>query len=109
MGLSKHIAEARKAAGLTQTGAARCLGIRPQSVQAWESGVSAPRARRLTELAQILEVPEAFFFGSSDQEGISPTMDFPQSYGKRVTWAKKSLRWPVRNSLTDGRLISSES
>lgn len=77
MSLSKRIAEARKAAGLTQTEVARRLGIRPQSVQAWESGVSAPRARRLTELAQVLEVPEAFFFGPNDEGEISPTTDSP--------------------------------
>ena len=71
MSLSQRIAEARKAAGLTQTEVARRLGIRPQSVQAWESGVSAPRARRLTELAQVLEVPEAFFFAEGGGEGDS--------------------------------------
>lgn len=67
MSLSERIAEARKAAGLTQTEVARRLGIRPQSVQAWESGVSAPRARRLTELAQVLDVPEAHFFQTRDE------------------------------------------
>jgi transcriptional regulator with XRE-family HTH domain len=71
-------AAAGKAAGLTQTEVARRLGIRPQSVQAWESGVSALRARRLTELAQVLEVPEAFFFAEGEDEGdsvrkLSPT------------------------------------
>lgn len=75
MSLSKRIAEARKAAGLTQTEVARRLGIRPQSVQAWESGVSAPRARRLTELARVLEVPEAYFFESevTDAGGQLPS------------------------------------
>lgn len=72
MSLSKRIAEARKASGLTQTEVARRLGIRPQSVQAWESGVSAPRARRLSELAQVLDVPEAFFFFESEDESAGP-------------------------------------
>lgn len=85
MSLSKRIAEARKAAGLTQTEVARRLGIRPQSVQAWESGVSAPRARRLSELAQVLDVPEAFFFaaenGSTDLGG---TLSSASAKARRV-------------------------
>jgi len=62
MALSDRIAEARAAAGLTQSELARRLGIRPQSVQSWESGVSAPRARRLSEVAAVLGVPESYFF-----------------------------------------------
>ena len=62
MALSDKFAEARATAGLTQSELARRLGIRPQSVQAWESGVSAPRARRLSQVAEVLGVPEAFFF-----------------------------------------------
>lgn len=62
MALSNQISEARVAAGLSQSELARRLGIKPQSVQAWESGVSAPRARRLSQVAEVLGVPESFFF-----------------------------------------------
>ena len=68
MAISDRIAKARKAAGLTQSELARRLGIRPQSVQSWEAGITAPRARRLTQVAEVLGVPEAFFFEEADTE-----------------------------------------
>lgn len=69
MALSDKISEARTAAGLTQSELARRLGIKPQSVQAWESGVSAPRARRLTQVAEVLGVSQAFLFEGTTEQG----------------------------------------
>lgn len=67
MAISDRITKARVAAGLTQSELARRLGIRPQSVQSWEAGLTAPRARRLTQVAEVLGVPEAFFFEPEEQ------------------------------------------
>lgn len=67
MSIGNRIAEARQKAGLSQSELARQLGIRPQSVQAWESGQTAPRARRIAEVAEVLGVPEVFFFEVSEK------------------------------------------
>ncbi|RMG32499.1 MAG: XRE family transcriptional regulator [Gammaproteobacteria bacterium] len=64
MTIAARIAEARTRAGLSQSELARKLGIRPQSVQGWESGATAPRARRIAQIAEVLGVPETFFFES---------------------------------------------
>lgn len=62
MSIAERITAARERAGLTQTELARRLNLAPQSVQQWESGVSAPRARRLAEVAMVLGVSEGYFF-----------------------------------------------
>lgn len=62
MSIARRITVARERAGMTQTELARRLNLAPQSVQQWESGVSAPRARRLAEVARVLGVSEGYFF-----------------------------------------------
>lgn len=52
--IADMITEGRKAARLNQSELARQLGITPQSVQAWESGRSTPRASMLAPLAKAL-------------------------------------------------------
>lgn len=54
--LGKRIAEARLSLGLNQSELARLLGIKPQSVQQWEKGDSAPKLERLKAIADILKV-----------------------------------------------------
>lgn len=51
---AKKLVEARKRAGLTQTGLARVLGVSTQAVQHWEKGETMPRMGRLPEIAQAL-------------------------------------------------------
>ena len=68
MNIAKRIAEARIKAGLSQSELARKLGIRPQSVQGGESGATAPRARRIAQISEVLGVPESFFFKPAGPE-----------------------------------------
>lgn len=51
------ITEAREKQGLNQSELARMLGVTPQAVQAWESGRSLPRPKKLEEIARVLKIP----------------------------------------------------
>ncbi|MCF5040072.1 helix-turn-helix domain-containing protein [Pseudomonas sp. PA-7-1E] len=51
------ITEAREKQGLNQSELARRLGVTPQAVQAWESGRSLPRPKKLVEIAKVLQIP----------------------------------------------------
>lgn len=51
------IAEAREKLGLNQSELGRRLGVTPQAVQAWESGRSVPRPKKLVEIANALQIP----------------------------------------------------
>ena len=54
--LSRNIKAFRVGKGLSQTGLAALLGISPQSVSKWESGVSVPDIENLCLMAQVLNV-----------------------------------------------------
>jgi transcriptional regulator with XRE-family HTH domain len=51
-----RLAGAREAAGLTQDELARRLGVRDETLRAWEDDLSEPRANRVQMLAGILSV-----------------------------------------------------
>ncbi|WP_207233582.1 LexA family transcriptional regulator [Salinicola tamaricis] len=65
MNFANRLRHAREASGLSQSELARRLGVRQQSVQLWESTgerATTPRAKRIKELAAILETPEEWLF-----------------------------------------------
>ncbi len=73
---SSRIAAAREAQGLNQSELARKLGVSPQSVQAWESGRTAPRNPRIKHLSEVLGVSVAYLMGESGPtESHSVTAD----------------------------------
>ncbi|MFY9211637.1 MAG: helix-turn-helix domain-containing protein [Aestuariivita sp.] len=51
-----RVAGARDAAGLSQGQLARTLGVRKDTVQAWEEDRSEPRANKLSSMAGVLNV-----------------------------------------------------
>jgi transcriptional regulator with XRE-family HTH domain len=51
-----RIAEARAAAGRTQTDIANQLGVKVSTIDRWEHGTASPRSNRLAALAGILGV-----------------------------------------------------
>ena len=53
MNIAAALAAARTNAGLTQTEAARRLGVDQSSVSFWESGKKFPRASMLVKLADL--------------------------------------------------------
>lgn len=51
--LGSRLKAARKQARLSQTYVAEALGIKRQSVSAWETGISGPSAAQLAELSEL--------------------------------------------------------
>lgn len=54
--ISGRITQAREAADISKSELARKLGVTPQSVYDWEQGNTAPRGKRLNDLADALGV-----------------------------------------------------
>ena len=53
----------REQAGYSQSGLAKKLGVTRSSVNAWESGLSAPTAVYIIELSKLFHVPSDFILG----------------------------------------------
>ena len=53
---AKNIKFERNSKGLTQCDIAKALGIKTQSYQAYEAGISLPSSENLLKLAIVLEV-----------------------------------------------------
>ncbi|GIL02561.1 MAG: transcriptional regulator [Alphaproteobacteria bacterium] len=54
--LGGRLWRAREAVGLSEAALAKALGIRPETLRAWESDRSEPRANRLVTIAGLLNV-----------------------------------------------------
>ncbi len=63
--VAEIISQGRKAAGINQSELARRLKITPQSVQAWESGRSVPRASMLGDIAQAIGIAPELLIGAT--------------------------------------------
>ena len=50
-----QLKQLRKAAGLTQRELGDRVGVSPQAVTQWETGVKRPSVENLTKLADVLE------------------------------------------------------
>ncbi|MDH0745765.1 helix-turn-helix transcriptional regulator [Pseudomonas sp. GD03842] len=59
------ITKERERLGLNQSELSRRLGVTPQAVQAWESGRSVPRPRKLIEIAEALGISSHVLFNAS--------------------------------------------
>lgn len=51
--LGERLRAARRRNGLSQDGVAEMLGVKRQSVSAWETGLSGPTALQIAELAVV--------------------------------------------------------
>lgn len=63
----KRIAEARRAAGLTQVQLAAALTVDQQQVSAWERGIASPRSDRRVAVARALGVDPNILFAYPDE------------------------------------------
>ncbi len=61
----KYVSEQRKKAGLTQESFAARLGITPQAVSKWETGVGYPDITLFPEIARVLNVGLDSLFGEA--------------------------------------------
>lgn len=69
-----RVAGAREAAGLTQAKLARTLGVRKETILAWEEDRSEPRANKLSRMAGILNVSIMWLLtGEGDGMTAPPT------------------------------------
>lgn len=74
--VGKKLKQARTLRRYSQTDVAQRLGLSFQQIQKYEIGSNRIAASRLFELAQILDVPTAYFFeGLHDNENTAPAAD----------------------------------
>ena len=60
--------------GMNQETLARALGLTFQQVQKYEGGANRVSASRLSQIAEILGVPIAYFFNDLELDGGAPSL-----------------------------------
>ena len=85
-----RVAGAREAAGLKQIELARKLGVKKDTVLAWEEDRSEPRANKLTMLAGVLNVSIKWLL-TGEGEGVASPADEGHS-GRDLSSALAELR-----------------
>lgn len=63
----ERLKNAREASGMSQEVMANRIGVKPATVEKWESGKMDPRANRLQMLASLLGVPLLWLIAGSQQ------------------------------------------
>ena len=61
--------------GMNQETLAKALGLTFQQVQKYEGGANRISASRLSQIADVLGVPIAYFFSDLGSDGDAPTVD----------------------------------
>lgn len=69
--IGENIRSLREKAGISQSELARRLSVTRSSVNAWESGLSAPTAAYLVELSRQFHVSTDYLLGLDNTEHIS--------------------------------------
>lgn len=87
-----RVAAAREALGLSQAQLARRLGVKAQTVAAWEADRSEPRANKLQMLAGLLNVSMVWLM-TGEGEGVTPPEE-----GANAERAFESLLTEVRET-----------
>jgi transcriptional regulator with XRE-family HTH domain len=77
--------------GMTQQQLAEKVGIKFQQVQKYETGMNRVSASRLYEIAEVLDVPVAFFF-----DGLAGAVDAPAPDARGDLLADKEASELVR-------------
>ncbi|NLC39846.1 MAG: helix-turn-helix transcriptional regulator, partial [Clostridiaceae bacterium] len=83
-GLGIRIAQLRKEKDMTQEAFARNLGVSPQAVSKWETGIGYPDITLLPQIAKELGVSIDQLFGKSvdSEEAQAKPFPFPKTRGK---------------------------
>lgn len=66
-----RLAAAREAAGLSQKGLAKRLGVKARTITSWENDTSEPRANRLQMVAGLLNVSLMWLL-TGEGDGVDP-------------------------------------
>jgi transcriptional regulator with XRE-family HTH domain len=69
--IAKRVRALRLQRGLSQTELSDALGVTFQQVQKYERGMNRISAGRLFRIAEVLDVPVAFFFADFKQQRVS--------------------------------------
>lgn len=69
--IGERIKNLRESAGLSQAELARKLGISRSSINAWESGLSAPTAAYIIEMAKLFHSTSDYILELDDKETIN--------------------------------------
>jgi len=76
--VGRQLRKRRLQLGLSQLGVAEAIGVTFQQIQKYEGGTNRIVASRLFDLAQVLDVPIAYFFPESDSDAsYGEEEDFP--------------------------------
>lgn len=96
--LGKRLRRRRRLLGLTQQQLAASCGVRFQQIQKYECAANRMSAARIWQLAEVLEVPVAYFY-----EGLGGERDCTPSSGEaregregREVFARKETRDLIR-------------
>jgi transcriptional regulator with XRE-family HTH domain len=84
--IAKRVRALRLQRGLSQTELSDALGVTFQQVQKYERGMNRISAGRLCRIAEVLDVPVAFFFADfkqriSEPHSVAIDFDFLQTGG----------------------------
>lgn len=72
-----RVGGAREAAGMTQGQLARRLGVKKETVAAWENDLSEPRANKLSMMAGLLNVSIVWLLTGEGEGAPGPVDDEP--------------------------------
>ena len=87
--IAKRVRALRLQRGLSQSALGKVLGVTFQQVQKYERGTNRVTAGRLCRIAEVFDVPVAFFFADLDDErrgatgsgSVAVEFDFLQTKG----------------------------
>ena len=99
-----RLADARQAVGLTPQEFSRRLGVRLQTLEAWENDMSEPRANRLQMISGLLNVSLVWLL-TGEGEGLTAPADDAPAEVTQILAEMRQLRTDlVRTSEKLGRL-----
>ena len=96
--VSKRLTEVREARGLNQSELAKLVGVNRASISHYETGKRSPEMETLRKLAEVLEIPGAYFFKrvEVEEEGTlfyrslaSATKTDRMKAGRRYGWLRE--------------------
>lgn len=98
-----RVAAARENAGMTQEACAKRIGIRLDTLRAWEEDLKEPRANRLSMLAGLLNVSMMWLI-NGEGEGIDAPAD-PQAIPSDVGQVMAEMRTLRAQMLTNAEKL----
>ncbi|WP_375261114.1 helix-turn-helix domain-containing protein [Palleronia sp.] len=99
-----RLADARQAVGVTQKELARRLGVRLQTLEAWENDLSEPRANRLQMISGLLNVSLMWLLTGEGEGLTAPADDAPAEVTQILSEMRQLQSDLVRTSDKLGRL-----